>query len=143
MRSVYIYYFPPLCSKALSDLFLSCRGPVASNVTGSVAGLEGSHTLRRVSTIRRTFTSSGHAGMKRHSVALQVKFQLDSLMEQLRRTKIHFVHCFLPQHNAGLCDVRVNGSNSGSNSSSPKTSVSSQESDILMNVPLVRSQVIY
>ena len=63
-------------------------------------------------------------------------------MEQLRRTKMHFVHCFLPQHGAGLCDVKING-NSGdrSNGSSPKTSVSSQEGDILMNVPLVRSQV--
>ena len=64
------------------------------------------------------------------------------MMEQLRRTKMHFVHCFLPQHGAGLCDVKING-NSGerSNGSSPKTSVSSQEGDILMNVPLVRSQV--
>ena len=55
---------------------------------------------------------------------------------------MHFVHCFLPQHGAGLCDVKING-NSGdrSNGSSPKTSVSSQEGDILMNVPLVRSQV--
>ena len=56
---------------------------------------------------------------------------------------MHFVHCFLPQHGAGLCDVKINGSSGErSNGSSPKTSVSSQEGDILMNVPLVRSQVL-
>ena len=62
----------------------------------------------------------------------QVKFQVDGLCEQLRRSKIHFVHCFLPQHNAGLCDVK------GAAVVVKKT----QNSDeILMNVPLVRSQV--
>ena len=29
---------------------------------------------------------------------IQVKFQTDSIIEQLRRTKIRFVHCYLPQH---------------------------------------------
>ena len=42
-------------------------------MSGSVAGLEGSHALRRVSSMRRAFTS-GTAGIKRHSVALQTKF---------------------------------------------------------------------
>ena len=72
--------------------------------------------------------------MKRHSLALQVKFQVDALLEQLRRTRIHFVHCFLPQHNAGLCDVKL------------KQSLQQQGGDsneILINVPLVRSQVLH
>ena len=110
---------------AMSDLFLTSRGPMTS-LSGSVAGLEGSHSLRRVSSMRRTFTS-GQAGIKRNSVALQVKFQVDGLCEQLRRTKIHFVHCFLPQHNAGLSDV--------------KGKVKSSTEETQMNVPLVRSQV--
>ena len=65
--------------------------------------------------------------------------QTDSVLEQLRRTRLHFVHCFLPQHNAGLCDVKavMNGNNAAAaaagNNKSPD--------DILMNVPLVRSQV--
>ena len=109
----------------LSDLFLTSRGPMTS-LSGSVAGLEGSHSLRRMSSMRRTFTS-GQAGIKRNSVALQVKFQVDGLCEQLRRTKIHFVHCFLPQHGAGLCDIK----------SKPKTAIEEGQ----MNVPLVRSQV--
>ena len=68
--------------------------------------------------------------MKRHSVALQVKFQVDSLLEQLRRTKVQFVHCFLPQHNSGLCEIKGVNNSTGTKSD-----------EILMNVPLVRSQV--
>ena len=112
---------------AMSDLFLTSRGPMTS-LSGSVAGLEGSLSLRRVSSMRRTFTS-GQAGIKRNSVALQVKFQVDGLCEQLRRTKIHFVHCFLPQHHAGLCDVKS------------KSTVAKSE-DAQLNIPLVRSQVM-
>ena len=40
---------------SLSDLFLTSRGPMTS-LSGSVAGLEGSHSLRRMSSMRRTFT---------------------------------------------------------------------------------------
>ena len=82
--------------------------------------------------MRRTFTS-GQAGIKRNSVALQVKFQVDGLCEQLRRTKIHFVHCFLPQHHAGLCDVKSKVA--GSKPSQPDAEAPQ------MNLPLVRSQV--
>lgn len=55
----------------MAELFFACRGPM-STVSGSVAGLEGSHNLRRASSIRRAFTSGGQAGIKRHSVAIQV-----------------------------------------------------------------------
>ena len=64
------------CSKPLQELFFSCRGPVSTSVSGSIAGLENSHSLRRASSIRRAFTAGGQAGIKRHSVALQVKFQV-------------------------------------------------------------------
>ena len=82
--------------------------------------------------IALNYSVSGQVGMKRHSVALQVKFQVDSLLEQLRRTKIQFVHCFLPQHNSGLCEVK------GVTSAAAGT----KSDEILMNVPLVRSQVL-
>ena len=82
--------------------------------------------------MRRAFTS-GTAGIKRHSVALQTKFHVDGICEQLRRTRIHFVHCFLPQHNAGLCEVKGGPMHKSLQQQSPD--------DILMNVPLVRSQV--
>ncbi len=100
-----------------------------SSVSGSVAGLENAHLLRRASSMRRAFTTGGQAAIKRNSVALQVKFQVDGLVEQLRRTRAHFVHCFLPQHAAGLCDVKM--ANGGSK----------PEDTSAVNVPLLRSQV--
>lgn len=45
---------------------------------------------------------------------------------------MHFVHGILPQHNAGLCDLRV------AHLTPNKTGTSE---DIMLNVPLVRSQL--
>merc|ERR550532_1374413 len=111
----------------LSDLFLKYRSGVSTTISGSFVGVEGNQSLRRASSIRRAFTS-GTAGIKRHSAALQVKFQIDGLIEQLRRSRVKFVHCFLPQHTAGLCDVR------------PSSSPSSPDS-VTLNIPLIRSQL--
>ena len=71
---------PPLRPReALSRLFVTARGaglgPAVAG--GSVVGIDGSLSLRRASSIRRTFTS-GAAGIKRNSRALLVKFQLVS-----------------------------------------------------------------
>jgi len=62
-------------------------------------------------------------------------FVQDSLIDMLRRTSVHFVHCILPQHNAGLCDLK--------NSSTPPVGVDKPalHEDVLLNVPLVRSQI--
>ena len=56
-------------------------------------------------------------------------------MELLRRTTIHFVHCILPQHNAGLCDLKT--------SMMPMAGEvkTSSHDDVMLNVPLVRAQV--
>ena len=124
--------------KFISELFGKSRVLGTSSVSGSVAGLEGSHALRRVSSMRRAFTS-GAAGIKRHSVALQIKFQVDGICEQLRRTRLHFVHCFIPQHNAGICDIK--GASSQTNNTTSSNGTLDGNNEILMNVPLVRSQV--
>lgn len=107
---------------------------------GSFAGLEGTQSLRRVSSIRRSFTS---AGIKRNSLMLQVKFTIDGIIDTLRRTGTHFVHCFLLQHNAGQQQYHQQAfPSSVNNSSSPNNTVMQNisESD-LINVPLLRSQV--
>jgi hypothetical protein len=58
----------------VNQLFVSVRGlGVSSALGGSVVGIEGTQSLRRASSIRRTFTT-GTAGIKRKSVCLQVKF---------------------------------------------------------------------
>ncbi|XP_070001522.1 unconventional myosin-XVIIIa isoform X13 [Penaeus vannamei] len=118
--------------ETLSRLFVFSRGPVSNTISGSVVGIEGSQSLRRASSIRRAFTT-GTAGIKRKSVCLQVKFTVDGIVETLRRSKLRFVHCLLPQHNAGLCDLK-------SSLVMPNKTNNSSE-DILLNVPLVRSQL--
>ena len=54
-------------------------------------------------------------------------------MEQLRRTQTTFVHCLLPQHTAGLCDVRTQ--------QQQEVGSSSGNGGISINVPLLRSQL--
>jgi len=54
------------------------------------------------------------------------------VVEMLRRTSMHFVHCILPQHNAGLCDLKTTLLADG------KTSA---RDDVMLNVPLVRAQI--
>jgi len=67
------------CREEMSQLFVSVRGPgVSSALGGSVVGIEGTQSLRRASSIRRTFTT-GTAGIKRKSVCLQVKFTVVSV----------------------------------------------------------------
>ena len=60
----------------------------------------------------------------------------DSLIDMLRRTSVHFVHCILPQHNAGLCDLK-------NSSATPPVGVDKPllHEDALLNVPLIRSQI--
>ncbi len=60
-----------------------------------------------------------------------LEFQ-DGMVDMMRRTKMHFVQCLLPQHNAGLCDLRQS-------MHAPNKTSSSE--DIMLNVPLVRQQI--
>ncbi|KAL6267616.1 hypothetical protein P5V15_000691 [Pogonomyrmex californicus] len=107
-------------------LFVSARGAgVSGALCNSMPGLEGSQSLRRASSIRRTFTA-----VKRKNVCLQVKFTVDGLIETLRRTRVKFVHCLLPQHNAGCTDNK-----------SLLSVKSNQSEDNVINVPLLRSQI--
>jgi len=64
-----------------------------------------------------------------------MKFTVDGLIETLRRTKLGFVQCLLPQHNAGVCDS--NGS-----LISIKSPTGNHE-EALINIPLLRSQVSF
>ncbi|XP_055598007.1 unconventional myosin-XVIIIa isoform X6 [Uranotaenia lowii] len=92
---------------------------------GSIVGTEGTQSLRRVSSIRRSFTS---AGIKRNSVMLQVKFTVDGIIDTLRRTGTHFVHCYLLQHNAGTTNYM-------------NQNAKALHDEDIVNVPLLRSQL--
>ena len=63
---------------------------------------------------------------------LQVKFTVDGIIDTLRRTGTHFVHCFLLQHNAG-------NHNNIIGTTSPLNIL--QNNTDIVNVPLLRSQV--
>ncbi|XP_077421501.1 myosin-XVIIIa isoform X1 [Vanacampus margaritifer] len=95
--------------KNISGLFMG-RASGATVLSGSIAGLEGSSqlALRRATSMRKTFTT-GVAAVKKKSLCIQVKLQVDALIDMVRRSKVHFVHCLLPKAEAvgGGSELRV------------------------------------
>ncbi|KAM3615930.1 uncharacterized protein V6R79_009861 [Siganus canaliculatus] len=86
--------------KNISGLFMG-RASGATVLSGSIAGLEGSSqlALRRATSMRKTFTT-GVAAVKKKSLCIQIKLQVDALIDMVRRSKVHFVHCLLPKAEA-------------------------------------------
>ncbi|KAM4707086.1 unconventional myosin-XVIIIb [Discoglossus pictus] len=74
----------------------------------SVAGMEGKsqQALQRISCVRKTFASS-FAAVRRKSVCAQIKLQMDALMNLLKRSQIHFVHCLVPRLGMDGTDCRT------------------------------------
>ncbi|NXG23012.1 MY18A protein, partial [Grallaria varia] len=87
--------------KVISSLFAG-RGGSALVLSGSVAGLEGGSqlALRRATSMRKTFTT-GVAAVKKKSLCIQIKLQVDALIDSIKKSKLHFVHCFLPKAAGG------------------------------------------
>ncbi|NXX84028.1 MY18A protein, partial [Urocolius indicus] len=87
--------------KVISSLFAG-RGGSALVLSGSVAGLEGGSqlALRRATSMRKTFTT-GVAAVKKKSLCIQIKLQVDALIDSIKKSKLHFVHCFLPKAAVG------------------------------------------
>ncbi|XP_051972512.1 unconventional myosin-XVIIIa-like isoform X5 [Xyrauchen texanus] len=83
--------------KSISGLFVG-RSSNAAVLTGSIAGLEGVSqlTMRRATSMRKTFTT-GMGAVKKKSLCLQVKLQVDALLDTVHRSRVHFVHCLLPR----------------------------------------------
>ncbi|XP_040388846.1 LOW QUALITY PROTEIN: unconventional myosin-XVIIIa [Cygnus olor] len=92
--------------KVISSLFAG-RGGSALVLSGSVAGLEGGSqlALRRATSMRKTFTT-GVAAVKKKSLCIQIKLQVDALIDSIKKSKLHFVHCFLPKARGGGGDPR-------------------------------------
>ncbi|KAM9539545.1 unconventional myosin-XVIIIa-like isoform 1-T1 [Salvelinus alpinus] len=84
----------------ISGLFMS-RGSGATTLSGSIAGLEGVSqlALRRATSMRKTFTT-GVAAVKKKSLCIQIKLQVDALLDTVRRSRVHFIHCLLPNPDA-------------------------------------------
>ncbi|KAI1903664.1 hypothetical protein AGOR_G00029530 [Albula goreensis] len=95
--------------KNISSLFAG-RTAGATVLSGSIAGLEGVSqlALRRATSMRKTFTT-GVAAVKKKSLCIQIKLQVDALLDTVRRSRVHFVHCLLPKADALSGETRLSG----------------------------------
>ncbi|XP_053543516.1 unconventional myosin-XVIIIa isoform X6 [Ictalurus punctatus] len=98
--------------KNISGLFMGRSGG-ATVLSGSIAGLEGGSqlALRRATSMRKTFTT-GMAAVKKKSLCIQIKLQVDALIDTVRRSRVHFVHCLMPKAEALSGEMRVHGESS-------------------------------
>nr|XP_045374981.1 LOW QUALITY PROTEIN: unconventional myosin-XVIIIa [Camelus bactrianus] len=129
--------------KIISNLFLGRAGG-ATVLSGSIAGLEGSSqlALRRATSMRKTFTM-GMAAVKKKSLCIQIKLQVDALIDTIKKSKLHFVHCFLPLAEGWAGEPRSASSRRVSSSSELDLPPGDHcEAGLLqLDVPLLRAQL--
>ncbi|KAK2507533.1 hypothetical protein MC885_003223, partial [Smutsia gigantea] len=129
--------------KIISDLFLGRAGS-ATVLSGSIAGLEGGSqlALRRATSVRKTF-ATGMAAVKKKSLCVQIKLQVDALIDTIKKSKLHFVHCFLPVAEGWAGEPRSASSRRVSSSSElDLPSGDHCEAGLLqLDVPLLRAQL--
>ncbi|NWH72299.1 MY18A protein, partial [Piaya cayana] len=127
--------------KVISSLFAG-RGGSALVLSGSVAGLEGGSqlALRRATSMRKTFTT-GVAAVKKKSLCIQIKLQVDALIDSIKKSKLHFVHCFLPKAAAGGGDARALPCRRVSGSELELPAEHCEAGLMQLDVPLLRAQL--
>ncbi|KAM6048988.1 unconventional myosin-XVIIIa isoform 5-T5 [Chlamydotis macqueenii] len=127
--------------KVISSLFAG-RGGSALVLSGSVAGLEGGSqlALRRATSMRKTFTT-GVAAVKKKSLCIQVKLQVDALIDSIKKSKLHFVHCFLPKVAVGGGEPRALPSRRVSGSELELPAEHCEAGLMQLDVPLLRAQL--
>lgn len=113
-------------------------------LSGSIAGLEGGSqlALRRATSMRKTFTT-GMAAVKKKSLCIQIKLQVDALIDTIKKSKLHFVHCFLPVAEGWAGESRSASSRRVSSSSELDLPPGDHcEAGLLqLDVPLLRAQL--
>ncbi|XP_059734423.1 unconventional myosin-XVIIIa isoform X3 [Bos taurus] len=130
--------------KIISNLFLGRAGG-ATVLSGSIAGLEGGSqlALRRATSMRKTFTT-GMAAVKKKSLCIQIKLQVDALIDTVKKSKLHFVHCFLPVAEGWAGEPRSAASRRVSSSSEldlPPGEHCETGGLLPLDVPLLRAQL--
>ncbi|KAM6242185.1 unconventional myosin-XVIIIa isoform 9-T10 [Porphyrio hochstetteri] len=127
--------------KVISSLFAG-RGGSALVLSGSVAGLEGGSqlALRRATSMRKTFTT-GVAAVKKKSLCIQIKLQVDALIDSIKKSKLHFVHCFLPKAAGSGGDPRALPCRRVSGSELELPSEHCEAGLMQLDVPLLRAQL--
>uniref|UniRef100_A0A8C8BJ53 Unconventional myosin-XVIIIa n=1 Tax=Otus sunia TaxID=257818 RepID=A0A8C8BJ53_9STRI len=127
--------------KIISSLFAG-RGGSALVLSGSVAGLEGGSqlALRRATSMRKTFTT-GVAAVKKKSLCIQIKLQVDALIDSIKKSKLHFVHCFLPKAAGSSGDPRALPCRRVSGSELELPAEHCEAGLMQLDVPLLRAQL--
>ncbi|XP_076138238.1 unconventional myosin-XVIIIa isoform X7 [Alosa pseudoharengus] len=127
--------------KNISGLFMGRSGG-ATVLSGSIAGLEGGSqlALRRATSMRKTFTT-GMAAVKKKSLCIQIKLQVDALIDTVRRSRVHFVHCLLPKADALSGDLKLVGGPSPRGSESEAHGESCDTGLMQLDVGLLRAQL--
>ncbi|NWI95514.1 MY18A protein, partial [Pitta sordida] len=127
--------------KVISSLFAG-RGGSALVLSGSVAGLEGGSqlALRRATSMRKTFTT-GVAAVKKKSLCIQIKLQVDALIDSIKKSKLHFVHCFVPKAAGGGGDPQALPCRRVSGSELELPAEHCEAGLMQLDVPLLRAQL--
>lgn len=79
--------------------------------------------------------ASAVTNVRRRGLSHQIKLQIDTVIDVLQKTHLHFVRCFLPQPDAGLSELRL------ASTPSFQESRSSSFDDLVFCVPLIRSEL--
>uniref|UniRef100_A0A671LFA4 Unconventional myosin-XVIIIa-like n=1 Tax=Sinocyclocheilus anshuiensis TaxID=1608454 RepID=A0A671LFA4_9TELE len=127
--------------KNISCLFMGRSGG-ATVLSGSIAGLEGGSqlALRRATSMRKTFTT-GVAAVKKKSLCIQIKLQVDALIDTVRRSRVHFVHCLLPKAEISAGDLKVLGGPSSRSGEIDAHGESCENGLMQLDVCLLRAQL--
>uniref|UniRef100_A0AAR2IGF4 Myosin XVIIIAb n=1 Tax=Pygocentrus nattereri TaxID=42514 RepID=A0AAR2IGF4_PYGNA len=127
--------------KNISGLFMGRSGG-ATVLSGSIAGLEGGSqlALRRATSMRKTFTT-GVAAVKKKSLCIQIKLQVDALIDTVRRSRVHFVHCLVPKSEAQSTEPRILGGPSPRSGDSEAHGENCETGLMQLDVGLLRAQL--
>ncbi|XP_074830816.1 unconventional myosin-XVIIIa isoform X10 [Natator depressus] len=127
--------------KIISSLFMG-RAGTAMVLSGSIAGLEGGSqlALRRATSMRKTFTT-GVAAVKKKSLCIQIKLQVDALVDTIKKSKVHFVHCLLPKAEGWSGDPKGLAARRISSSELDLHGEHCEAGLMQLDVPLLRAQI--
>ncbi|XP_065055374.1 unconventional myosin-XVIIIa-like isoform X2 [Rhopilema esculentum] len=118
----------PTIKVAYTVLAESKKPHVADLYVGHRSGVLQVEIHRTRSVKKRSAHGPTLPAIKKNSACMLLKMQMDSLLETLRRTNCRFVHCFLPDVNAGVPD------------SVPRSPASPKPTNPVLDVPLLRKQ---
>uniref|UniRef100_A0A8C5JWF3 Myosin XVIIIb n=1 Tax=Jaculus jaculus TaxID=51337 RepID=A0A8C5JWF3_JACJA len=106
-------------------------------VCRAVAGLEGTsqQAVHRSRVVRRTFASS-LAAVKRKAPCVQIKLQMDALVNLVRRSQLHFVHCLMP-----ISAVEIKGGQGTPSPPCPGRNQQGADETPALDIPALRVQL--